>query len=246
MNESPESPTPGVLRERDTPATGLSRLLRGALAVAEGGRDAARVLVTQGSDALEHQALSALKRRLDRLPPTQALPGAHTARPSPAARFHERLAHSAELSGGRALSAYFSQVILNMLPDEARLAQHVLRLRSPLPVVHVDAVSRVLGSGVERIAPYLSKAGEDAGLRVPVLAPVFLRRMIDAGLVEPGGEQITAADTYQVIESGAELRAVSTRIEADGLKARLVRRSLRVTPLGTQFSEACLDRTQTD
>jgi hypothetical protein len=219
-------------------------LLKGARAVAEGGREAARVLATQGAGALEHQALSVLKRRLDRLPPTQALPGGG-ARPTPAARFHERLAHSAELSGGRALDAYFSQLILQMLPDEARLAQHVMHQRQPLPVVHVDAVSRVLGSGVERVAPYLSKAGEDAGLRAPMLAPVFLRRLIEAGLIEPAGERMDAADQYQVIESGGELRAVSARIEDEGLKARLVRRSLRVTPLGQQFTEACLDRRET-
>lgn len=230
--------------EREAAGGGLGTLFRSVRSVARSGRDAARVLASQGADALEQQALTALKRRLDSLPGLQALPASHP-RPSPAARFQERLARSAELSGGRSQEAFFTQLILQMLPDEARLAAHVLNLPRALPVVHVEAVSRLLGSGGERVAPCLSTAGDDAGMRAPELAPVFLQRLCTSGLLEPGAERLSAADQYQLIETSADLRAVCARIEEDGQKARLVRRSLRVTPLGTQFRAACADRPAT-
>lgn len=173
--------------------------------------------------------------------PRRPADGEHPARPSrPDSSRHalrergaELLAQSADVAHAEDLHPAYARILENLSPDEAR----ILRLfanRGPQPAVDVR---RGLPLVSELVAPGLSMIGAEAGCRHPDRVPAYLDNLNRLGLIWFSRETLRDVNRYQVLEAQPE--AVDAMREA-GRTSRTVRRSIHLTPFGTDFCEICL------
>jgi hypothetical protein len=227
----------GFARWATRTSTDLARRLPGAAAV--------ETELTQ----LERSVLTELRRRLDTVDPlADGRPDAaeKPARDVPPPKQTEPLRvvmagllmRSLEQSKQRAREYLYLALLRQLVPDEARILS-ALADGSVYPVIHVDRRTGVSGS--QRVLSHASTVGRAAGVSVPDSVPRYLSRLLHFDLVELGDEDPGLAVQYDILLTDATLRAAEELARAGG-RARFLRRTVRISPLGRDLWDACHPR----
>lgn len=129
----------------------------------------------------------------------------------------------------------YGRILDDLAPDEARILLLLLR-GGPQPSVDVRTGGPVGRVSSSLVAGGLTMIGGRAGLRHPEQVPAYLNNLFRLGLVWFSREQLEDPMEYQVVEAQPDvLEAVhSVRF------AKVVRRSIHLTPFGTGFCRSCL------
>lgn len=144
-------------------------------------------------------------------------------------RGYELLERSSDLAEqGEAHPAY-ARILCELSPDEARILR-LLATQGPQPAIDVRTW-RPLDVGSSVIAPGLTMIGEHAGIRHQDRLPAYLSNLFRLGLIWFSRERLDDPAPYQVLEAQPNV------IEAirDAGRARIVRRSIHLTPFGGHF-----------
>jgi hypothetical protein len=128
----------------------------------------------------------------------------------------------------------FARILTELSPDEARILR-LLAIEGPQPMVDVRA-HNLIGNGSQLIAQSLNMLGPKAGLRQRERVLVYLTNLVRCNLVVMSDDPLESPVQYQVLEAQPEVLS-TTR---DTVRAKLIRRSVHLTPLGQEFCEVCL------
>lgn len=146
----------------------------------------------------------------------------------------ELLRQAADVSADDTTHPAFARILTELAPDEARILR-VLMLEGPQPLVDVRA-SNLIGVGSQLVSPDLNMVGAQAGLRRQDRVPSYLENLQRLGLVAVRDEPLEDSIAYQVLEAQPDVLAAIKQTS----RAKTVRRSIRLTPFGREFCEACL------
>jgi hypothetical protein len=128
----------------------------------------------------------------------------------------------------------YERILGSITPDEARILR-LLATEGPQAAIDVRTW-RPLGIGSELVEPGLNMIGAEAGARHVDRVHRYLNNLFRLGLVWFSREQIDELGGYQVLEAQPETIEALKRAG----RATTVRRSIRLTPFGTDFCETCL------
>jgi hypothetical protein len=144
------------------------------------------------------------------------------------------LERSSELGGDGDSHPAYARILTELAPDEARILR-LLANEGPQPAVDVRTW-RPLDVGSSVVAPGLSMIAVHAGCMSPERVPAYLANLYRLGLIWFSRENLSDPTPYQVLEAQPDV------IEAvrDAGRARIVRRSIHLTPFGGHFCELCL------
>jgi hypothetical protein len=156
-----------------------------------------------------------------------------TSRTSLRRRGEELLARSADVTQDEELHPAYARILDNLSPDEARILR-LMATKGPQPAIDVR---RGLPMVSELAAPGLNMIGEEAGCRHVDRVPAYLDNLNRLGLIWFSRETLRDINRYQVLEAQPEATAV---MREAGRTARTVRRSIHLTPFGSDFCEVCL------
>ena len=129
----------------------------------------------------------------------------------------------------------FGRILDDLAPDEARLL--VLLVESgPQPSVDVRTGGPVGMVSSQLLAPGLTMIGARAGVRHPDRVPAYLNNLDRLGLIWLSPEPISDPMDYQVLEAQPDVLAAIHAVKF----AKVVRRSIHLTPFGEDFCRTCL------
>jgi hypothetical protein len=149
----------------------------------------------------------------------------------------ELLARSADVDYDEPTHPAFARILDELAPDEARILVMLLK-NGPQPSVDVRTGGPIGAVSSSLIAPGLNMVGPRAGLRYLERVPAYLNNLFRLGLVWFSREALHDHLEYQVLEAQPDvLQAIhSVRF------AKIVRRSIHLTPFGEDFvREALVD-----
>jgi len=129
----------------------------------------------------------------------------------------------------------YAGILRDLAPDEARILVLLLK-DGPQPSVDVregGPVGRVRGSRL--IARGLTMIGPRASVRYPDAVPQYLNNLTRLGLVWQSPEPVPDLLRYQVIEAQPDVLDAVHAVRT----ARIVRRSIHLTPFGQDFARVC-------
>jgi hypothetical protein len=129
----------------------------------------------------------------------------------------------------------YVRILDELAPDEARILR-LLVLEGAQPSVDVRTGGPLGKLKDELVAPGLNLIAMEAGLRRPEHVRRHLHNLYRLGLIWFSREQLEDPARYQVLEAQPE---VSRAMEEAG-RGRTVRRSINLTPFGTDFCRTCL------
>ena len=156
-------------------------------------------------------------------------------------RGEELLRLSADVTYEEDSHPAYARILDVMAPDEARILR-LLMARGAQPAVDVRS-GGPLGVGVvatDLVAPGLNMIGAEAGCRHLDRVPAYLNNLYRLGLIWFSREQVGDHLRYQVLEAQPE---VIEALDQAGRGARTVRRSIHLTPFGTDFCALCIPPT---
>jgi len=129
----------------------------------------------------------------------------------------------------------YARILDELAPDEARILLLLLQ-GGPQPSVDV----RTGGPGglvsSQLVAPGLSMIGSRAGVRYPERVPAYLNNLFRLGLVWFSKEALRDSTEYQVLEAQPDVLAALHSVKF----AKIVRRSIHLTPFGEGFCRTTL------
>jgi hypothetical protein len=129
----------------------------------------------------------------------------------------------------------YVRILDDLAPDEARIL--VLMLRSgPQPSLDVRTGGPIARVSSRLVASGLTMIGARAGVRHADEVPAYLNNLFRLGLVWFSGEQVEDPMEYQVLEAQPDVLAAMHSVRF----AKLVRRSIHLTPFGINFCRTCL------
>ncbi|QCW52026.1 DUF4393 domain-containing protein [Nocardioides dongxiaopingii] len=129
----------------------------------------------------------------------------------------------------------FARILTELAPDEGRIL--VLLLNSgPQPSVDVRTGGPMGMVSSHLVAPGLSMIGARAGLRYVEQVPSYLNNLFRLGLVWFSREPLRDPLEYQVVEAQPDVLAAVHSVKF----AKVVRRSIHLTPFGEDFCRTCL------
>jgi hypothetical protein len=128
----------------------------------------------------------------------------------------------------------FARILPELSPDEARILR-LLAIEGAQPMVDIRA-HNLLGNGSQLVAQSLNMLGSKAGLRQRERVPVYLTNLVRVSLIGLCDEPLESPVQYQVLEAQPEVLSTIR----DTIRAKIVRRSVDLTPLGHEFCEVCL------
>lgn len=134
----------------------------------------------------------------------------------------------------RAHPAY-ERILHELAPDEARILR-LLLLEGPQPSVDVRTGGPLGLLRSELIAPGLSMIGARAGCRYTARVPSYLNNLFRLGLVWFSRETLRDPLKYQVLEAQPDVLHAIHSVRY----AKVVRRSIHLTPFGEDFCSVCL------
>lgn len=186
---------------------------------------------------LELTALEHLRDRLGvddlrALMSTEAADELETPADSAQQAFEALLAEGDDQSPADARAAHHLWVVRSLVPDEARMLRR-LADGSEHPVIHAHEGSQAIVSNHTALA-------RNARVRAVELGPVYLRHLLDLGLVElvpyRGGDDYE----FELLEAETPVRSVMARYDhRKVVKPRIVRQLVRLSPVGRRFYDAC-------
>ena len=179
-----------------------------------------------GLDAIDDRVIGGRRDRDDEPTPAEREPlrarGAALLEQSADVDFEER-GHPA-----------YEDILRHLAPDEARVLR-LLATKGAQPSVDVKTW-RPLGIGSQTVAPGLNMIGAEAGCRYVERVPAYLNNLFRLGLIWFSREPLDDPVVYQVIEAQPDAQEAMRRAG----RASTMRRSIHLTPFGTDFCETCL------
>lgn len=128
----------------------------------------------------------------------------------------------------------YEDILRHLAPDEARILR-LLATKGAQPSVDVKTW-RPLGIGSQTVAPGLNMIGAEAGCRYTDRVPAYLNNLFRLGLIWFSRDPLDDPVIYQVIEAQPDAQEAMRRAG----RASTLRRSIHLTPFGTDFCETCL------
>ena len=129
----------------------------------------------------------------------------------------------------------YARILDDLAPDEGRILVHLLR-DGPQPSVDVRTGGPVGLVSSALVAPGMSMIGARAGCRYVEEVPAYLNNLFRLGLIWFSREQLEDPMEYQVVEAQPDVLAATHSVRF----AKVVRRSIHLTPFGTGFCQASL------
>ncbi len=129
----------------------------------------------------------------------------------------------------------YGRILSELAPDEGRVLMLLLR-SGPQPSVDVRTGGPIGMLNSHLIAPGLTMIGARAGLRYTDQVPAYLNNLFRLGLVWFSRETLRDVHQYQVVEAQPDVLAAMHSVRY----AKIIRRSIHLTPFGEDFCRACL------
>jgi hypothetical protein len=129
----------------------------------------------------------------------------------------------------------YERILSELAPDEGRVLM-LLLTKGPQPSVDVRTGGPVGLLNSQLIAPGLTMIGPRAGLRYTDQVPAYLNNLFRLGLVWFSRETLRDVHQYQVVEAQPDVLEAMHSVRY----AKIVRRSIHLTPFGEDFCKACL------
>ena len=229
----------------------------GAVRLAERLADAARQL--PGADLAETQLrraeqrlLRELKQRMAAIDPAPAGDDARESvdgvvsrtfviplLQSPRRVLEELLERSQTQTRDQAFDDFYSVLLSELVPDEARMLA-LLSDGEPQAILHVG-VGAPIGPVRRLVAENFAGFGRAAQVKLLEHMPLYIEHLKALRLVEEHPEVPALEVKYQILEGLREVRDAEAQARrASRQSVRLVRRSLRLSPLGDQLWRACV------
>lgn len=146
----------------------------------------------------------------------------------------ELLRQSAEVDLEDGGHPAYARILEELAPDEARILR-LMATEGAQPAVDVRS-SHLIGLSSSIVAEGLNMIGQEAGCAHSERVPSYLSNLHRLGLVWFSKEPIDDPIRYQVLEAQPEVLGAIK----DSTRARSVQRSIRLTPFGHDFCQACL------
>ena len=129
----------------------------------------------------------------------------------------------------------YERILDELAPDEARVLLLLVQ-GGPQPSVDVRTGGPIGVVSSQLIAPGLTMIGARAGCRHLDQVPSYLNNLFRLGLVWFSREALRDPMDYQVLEAQPDVLAAVHSVRF----ARVVRRSIHLTPFGEDFCRTCL------
>jgi hypothetical protein len=129
----------------------------------------------------------------------------------------------------------YERILSDLAPDEARILRLML-LEGPQPSVDIRTGGPVGMVRSRLVAPGLSMIGARAGCRYVERVPAYLNNLFRLGLVWFSRETLKDPLRYQVLEAQPDVLEAIHSVS----HAKVVRRSIHLTPFGEDFCRVCL------
>ncbi|GAA1941256.1 Abi-alpha family protein [Amycolatopsis minnesotensis] len=133
----------------------------------------------------------------------------------------------------RAREYLYAIILRQLTPDEARILS-ALSDGSPFPVVDVFERTSLTGTG-RTVLRNASTVGKAAGVSLPAETPSYVTRLVGLGLADLDEEVDSLATQYEILLTDETVRAAEDSVK----RAKIVRRTVHLSHLGTQFWRAC-------
>ncbi|BCK53243.1 Abi-alpha family protein [Nocardia wallacei] len=143
------------------------------------------------------------------------------------------LARSADVYFTEDVHPAYDRILDQIAPDEARILRF-MALNGPQPAVDVRT-NRPLGIGSELVAGDLTSVPEQAGVRYPDRARLYLINLNRLGLLVTSDDPVVLS-RYMVLEVQPVVEAA---LGQAGRVPKIVRKSLRLTEFGEDFCRTC-------
>lgn len=143
------------------------------------------------------------------------------------------LARSADVYFTEEVHPAYDRILDQVAPDEARILRFMAQ-NGPQPSVDVRT-NRPLGIGSELVCGDLTSVPEQAGVRYPDRARLYLINLNRLGLLMISDDPVLLS-RYMVLEVQP---IVETALKAAGRVPKIVRKSLRLTEFGEDFCRTC-------
>lgn len=128
----------------------------------------------------------------------------------------------------------YERILGDLAPDEARILVLLLK-DGPQPAVDVRTGGPMGRVSSQLVARGLTMVAARAGLRYVDLVPQYLNNLSRLGLVWQSSESLDDLTRYQVLEAQPDVLAAVHSVKF----ARILRRSLHLTPFGVDFARMC-------
>ncbi len=192
-------------------------------------------LYGRGLAAVEGAALRLLAARLEAAAPASRQLGA-----APAARSSEDprelmsslLSRSLQANTAGSKREYYTTVLKQLLPDEARILA-ALADGPPAPLVNV-----LKRAGGEPVLENASLIGRTAALTLPSMTTKYVTHLLELGLVDVGPEDDANGQGYELVLSERDVRAALKDGELSKLPARVQKRTLTLSAHGRDLWNA--------
>lgn len=155
-------------------------------------------------------------------------------------RGNELLEKSRDVWGQNDRHPAFDRILDELAPDEARVLVMLLR-NGPQPSVDIRTGGPIGMMSSQLIAPGLNMVGARAGLRYIEQVPSYLNNLFRLGLIWFSREAVHDHLEYQVLEAQPDVLAAMHSVKF----AKVVRRSVHLTPFGEEFCKLALVDEQT-
>ena len=147
----------------------------------------------------------------------------------------ELLERSRDVWSSEAGHPAYDRILTELAPDEARILVLLLE-KGPQPSVDVRTGGPIGMVSSQLIAPGLTMIGARSGTRYPDQVPAYLNNLHRLGLVWFSREPLKDPLEYQVVEAQPDVLAAMHSVKF----AKVVRRSIHLTPFGEDFCRTVL------
>ena len=133
-------------------------------------------------------------------------------------------------------TALYLSLLSDLLPDEARILA-VLSDGSAYPVI--DIAEPLLGTSTALVLTNASTVGRASGVTLPHHTPLYVSRLVLAGLAVIGPEGGNSMyDDYEMLLTDAAVNLAIAKARRGIRSARVIRRTVRMSDLGQELWEA--------
>ncbi|GGF44796.1 hypothetical protein GCM10011519_18270 [Marmoricola endophyticus] len=226
-----------AVRDPDTAAELARELGVGVGVVVEVGRQLAEGVALPRALALATRPL--VQAEVMPEDPAAATPAVAAPRDATRERLRERgeelLLRSRDVEADAQAHPAYDRILDELSPDEARVLAHLYRA-GPQPAVDVRTGGPAGMMSSRLIAPGLTMIGSRAGLRYADDVPAYLNNLFRLGLVWFSRESLSDPAPYQVLEAQPDVLEALHSVKM----AKVVRRSIHLTPFGEDFCRTAL------
>ncbi len=158
---------------------------------------------------------------------------------SPRRVLEELLERSQSQTREQALDDFYSVLLSELVPDEARILA-LLSDGEPQAILHVG-IGAPIGPVRRLVAENFAGFGRAAQVKLLEHLPLYIEHLKALRLVEEHAEVAALDVKYQILEGLRDLRdAVEQARRGTRQSVRILRRTLRISPLGDQLWQACV------